>query len=427
MATPIVPGLGIDSLVLGQLLYNTIAKLKELEQPLKIAYAPKKYLQIPILVTLPKLGVRLMFRTNELVLIEVVDFSLLQLSYNGNCLNDIVYSNDEESGPQKIATPPTLREIYNKIFGPTFPGKLDVAKRTYILSYPGIAFKFRIELQELAHTVSQMREKNDVLSQLTNWHRGADITCVLLAIFKGEDYGAFHKLLKAPLLRKDLVNKVSVTLSTGTAEFSFWDPKKTPETVRIGITTQQDMLRILGPPDAYFNKFDSRLLIHKHLKVTVGNPGSVYKFHNYFRLGLDFLYNLNAANQGGVLEKIIIHNGSVVESLDFMQWNSCNWVVETEPKGPAVNSSMYFDQFSLEFVAAINNHQTGPVLLNRNEALSNDDMEIVHVADKQVLLEAGELAKNEFKTWGQLRLYGYSRCIWEVIESNNCVSCVTVY
>lgn len=455
MTSPIVPGEGINNtLVLGQLLYHTISKLKELKQPLKIAYASHNYLHVPILATLPKLGVRLMFHSSqnqELALIEILSFSHLKFTYNGNFLNDIVFADADDLSVCKQVAAPKLKEIYNKIFGPTFPGKLDLEKRTYVLSYPGIAFKFRIELRELAAKLANLEDQNDILSKLTNWDRAGDIPCESLAIFKGEDYATFLRSQTLEMAEKTeientpadaadtaAIEKVAFTLSTGTAQILFQDPKKPPQTVQIGKTSQQDMLRILGPPDAYFNKFDSRLLIHKHLKVHVdANSGSVYKFHNYFRLGLDFLYNLNPPNQrGGVLEKIIVHNGGVTESLDFMQWNKCNWEVRSAPDGEKVDSSMYFDEFGAEFIAAIDNNKAGPVLLNRNESeiTNDDDLEIVHVAEsKQVLFQTasaeslGSKPSNEFKTWGQLKLYGYSRCVWEVIESNNCVSCVTIY
>lgn len=465
----IIPGQGINnSLVLGRSLYNTISKLNELNQRLKIAYSSQSYLAAPTLVTLPDLGVRLMFESNrnqELVLIEVLNFAHLKLSYNGDLLNDILYStpSDEELmsssaldgwKDRKQVVPPKLKEIYHKIFGPTFPGKLDLQKGTYVLSYPGIAFKFHLELRELISKLASLTNENDILSRLTNWDSAHEIPCESVAVFKGDDYESFYKQLRDssrpqiwPLAAKNAplsIEKVSVTLSEGTAELNFNAGNLTPPaTITIGKLTQQDILRLLGPPDAYFNKFDSRLLIHKHLK-SVGmdspNSGSVHKFHNYFRHGMDFLYNLNPPQQGGgVLEKIIIHNGGIAESLDFMQWNKCNWEIAALPdtKDCTVDSSMYFDEFSNEFLGAIENDRAGPVLLNRNESeiTNDDDLEIIQVQelDKQVLFTQPSLElvnlkpSNEFKTWGQLKLYGYNRCIWEVIETNNCVSSVTIY
>lgn len=467
--TALLPGEGLNqTLMLGNSLYHTINHLNRLDQPLKVSYAAKNYLSTPILVTLPNLSVRLMFKSSgnqELLLIEVLSFEHLKLTYNGDLLNDITYNapSDDELGvvelselkERKHVLPPNLKEIYNKIFGPTYPGKLNLEKKTYMLSYPGVAFKFRLELSELLAKLANLSDKNDILSKLTNWDHALDIPCESVAIFKGQDYHSFHQSLSEssrylkPLLvhqPKELtIEKVSVFLTQRKVILTFAaENEVSPATIQIGKTTQQDMLRLLGPPDACFNKFDSRLLIHKHLKsvsVDSANTGSVHKFHNYFRHGLDFLYNLNPPQPGGgLLEKIIIHNGGIAESLDFMHWSKCNWeVIADEKKSDAVvNSSMYFDEFPESFISAVSDTRAGPVLLNRNESeLSNDDdLEIIQVQelDKQVLFSqssSSELIEskpsNEFKTWGQLKLYGYKWCIWEVIETNNCISNVTIY
>lgn len=468
MAAAIIPGEGLDHMLkLGDSLHLTINRLKELNQPLKIAYSALRFLDTPILVTLPKLGVRLMFessRNQELVLIEVLNFDHLKLTYNGALLNDIVYrtpSNDELLGSSDIlglsdrkqVLPPKLKEIYNKIFGPTYPGALHLEKRTYVLSYPGISFKFRLELAELLAKLAHLSDNNDILSKLTNWDSAHEIPCESVAIFKGEDYFDFHRRLCATS-RKNMsppekkpaqlsVDKVSVNLERGTAHFTFLAENEVPPaTITIGETTQQDILRLLGPPDGYFNKFDSRLLIHKHLKSMSTEPensGTVQKFHNYFRHGIDFLYNLNPPLQGGgILEKIILHNGGIAESLDFMQWNKCNWEITTERDHHVmkVDSLMYFNEFGWDFLDAIKNDKACPVLLNRNESeITNDeDLEIIQVQELEkhvIFTQSSDLIdskpSNEYKTWGQLKLYGYNRCIWEVLETNNCVSSVTVY
>lgn len=454
----ILPGEGIENeFVLGNSLYDTVAKMKQLNEPLKIAYGAKNYLDTPILMTLPKLATRLMFHSSgnqELMLIEILDFSCRKLCYKGTYLNDIVYaypSDEELSGSsenpvrKKLVLPSTLKQIYNKIFGPTFPGSIDCERRSYVLSYPGIAFRFKINLDELLYRLADVNDSNDILSILTNWDVAADIPCESLAVYKGESYGEFHRRLKT-LSRSNLrdyaksgsglsVSQIRVDLVHGKADIERdLDGPLPTATITIGETTQQDIIRLLGPPDACFNKFDSRLLIHKHLKA-IGMPseksGSVYKFHNYFRHGVDYLYNLNAAQQsGGVLEKIIIHNGGIAESLDFMRWNKCDWSIHHTEHGLSVevDSLMYFGDFSGEFFDRIDKTKNGPVLLNRGESeiVGSDEVEFVQVKEiggtDVVDVENGGTCK----TWGQLKLYGFHRCIFEVV-SNGCVSCVTVY
>lgn len=463
----IYPGEGLSTYIsLGNLLYNTTKTLKELGHPFKIAYSNRNYLETPLLVTLPEQGVRLMFSATghqKLLLIEILNFDFLKLNYKGSYLNDIVYTeptdaelsnlSDSDSyldfAKRKQILPPTLKEVYNRIFGPTFPGTLDRVSKTYLLSYPGVAFKFHIGLDELLTALGEDDDKNSILSKLTNWHRASDIICQNLAIFNGDNYFDFHSQLMHIAKDNDAppklcnpanlcVEKIEVTLSTGTAEIRFHSENKTqPAKLVIGQSTQQDILRILGPPDAYFNKFDSRLLIHKHLlssKALDLDSGSVYKFHNYFRYGIDLLYNLNPPNkEGGVLLKIIIHNGGIVKTLEFMQWNKCNWKIQTRPgDAPAVNSSMYFHQFGEDFLNEVNTEKSDPVLLNRNEIefSKDDDLEVVLSDELQqnLMLSATNLTDSvESKALGQLKIYGYDRCIWEVVESNNCVSCVIIY
>lgn len=458
-------GLGMD-LPLGALLYNIIKTLKETGRPFKIAYSSKNYLETPLLITLPEQGVRLMFSATghqKLLLIEILNFEHLKLNYKGSYLNDIVYTEPTDlelasmSGSdsyldfekKKQILPPTLKEVYNRIFGPTFPGALDRESKSYLLSYPGVAFKFYIGLEELLMALGENDDKNSILSKLTNWHRASDIICKNMAIFNGDDYSSF--LAQLPHMARDndapprlsntadlCIEKIVVTLCDGTAEIRFHSENKVPPAkIVIGQSTQQDILRVLGPPDAYFNKFDSRLLIHKHIlssTVLDLDSGSVFKFHNYFRHGIDLLYNLNPPNQkGGILLKIIIHNGGIIKTLDFMKWSKCNWKIQTRPgDAPSVNSSMYFHQFDESFLNEVNTGKSDPVLLNRNEIefSKDDDLEVVLSDELQLnlILSATNLTESvESNALGQLKLYGYDRCIWEVVESNDCVSCVTIY
>lgn len=468
MSAEVVPGEGLSKLPpLGTLFYNFTKTVKEMSYSIKIAYSSNSYLETPILVTLPDIGARFTFSPTghqKLLLIEVLSFNLLKLNYQGRYLNDIVYLDPSDAELANLGTTgslldfkrkkqvllPTLNELYNRIFGPTFPGIFDRHSRTYLLSYPGIAFKFHIGLEELLSLIGENESKNDILSKLTNWARQSDISCLALAIFKGDDYASFYSNLPSNVVNNDdsrhissasdlSIEKVIVTLSTGCAEIRFHNDNNTPPAViEIGKSSQQDVLRILGPPDAYFNKFDSRLLIHKHLSsssVSDLDSGSVSKFHNYFRHGIDLLYDLNPPNQKkGILQKIILRNGGIIKTLEFMQWNKCNWVVKTRPQhdAPSVNSGLYFHQFDNAFLDEMNTEKSEPVLLNRNEIefSRDDDLEVVLSDELQqiVVMAAVNLTDmDESKTLGQLKLYGYDRCIWEVVESNDCLSCVIIY
>lgn len=475
---------------------------------------------------LPEFGFRLVFENSsqqELMLIEVVDFEFIKLYYNGFNLNDITYSHEEEEQGEEeeevlvvtevelqetaldvkdvidnlidgatdpdllldgglrklnlgkpIAVLPTLHQIYNKVFGPTYPGKLVLSKQLYVISYPGISFRFKINLDVLIQKLPSLNE-NGVLSELLNWDKHDNIVCESLAIFNGDSWDSFFAGFKESLMDRSgskagfknsklitKINKFLVNLSNGTVECV---KDLIPYRIVLGETTQQEILNILGPPDDYFNKFDSRLLIHKHLndvnkssancQGSVGgldkqngtpagdSANSILKFHNYFRFGLDFLYNLNPEGQlkTGVLQKIIIHNGGIVESLDFMRWNKCNnWEIHTVGPGKqdnvTVQSLMYFNEIPKGFFNQLNKDDIRPVLLNRNEAeFIDSELDIINLDElprsKSLNISNRSPKKDDIeskvKTWGQSMLYGSKNCIWEVIESNGCISCVTIY
>ena len=367
-----------------------------------------------------------------------------------------------------LSNGPTFKAIYNKIFGPTYPGKLNQDCNTYILSYPGISFKFTIANDQL---LESLKNKDDdlILSTLLNWDAASDVRCLSIALYKGNSWSEFEKefvkvkensgsvetsTLKSVV--KDEISSVNANLKDGIISISFKGSDKTPATIVIGKTTQQEVLNILGPPDDYFNKFDSRLLIHKHLLVHPAdgnkitgpqfeellssneNDMSHYKFHNYFRYGIDILYDLNTSrssrNQHAsstTVKKFIIHNGGITESLDFMKWNRCNWEITAGSETGSdikFNSEMYFHQLPEEL------RKLTPVLLNRIESeFIDNDLDIIEFPNESTRAKTkldSQLERKEdekVKTWGQSKLYGYGRCILEVINSNGCIVAVTIY
>lgn len=496
-AIALFPGEGIgNSIRLGESLYTIINRFLRHNHKLKVIYSDKQYLEAPILVELPELGFRLLFDSSckqELMLIEVNSFAFVILCYHGFNLNDIIYPDEgfmEVRQPQasdsglartslwaakvelnngqpktKLAT---LHQIYNKIFGPTYPGRLVPQMASYILLYPGMLFRFHIKLDLLLQKVSAKGAK-ETLSELLNWDTVDDIACESLCIFNGDSWDDFYKTFKdnlvslgqpktfASLKLRPKIESLSVDLSLGKIDVKTGGATFTME---LGRTTQQEVLSILGPPEDYFNKFDSRLMIHKSLRHPLADTmsqsnSSILKFHNYFLLGLDFLYNLNPSHElqvhtTGVLQKVIVHNGGIAESLDFMKWSKCNWQIRTGVMGAngadhIVDSSMYFKDIPAEFFSSLNQREICPVLLNRNEAEFIDtDLDIINAEDvsgeySQVAAAAKteqsveaskkghDVSRLKVVTWGQSVLYGGNRCIWEVVQSNGCISCVIIY
>lgn len=500
----IVPGEGLgNSIRLGRLMYSIINLLDRFHYRMKISYSEKHYLETPITVTVPDIGLRMVFENSdkqELVLIEVIDFKSLKLNYNGINLNDIAentkdtyeieaqensdivptvpkWAENEDLQQRTNITLPNLKQIYNQTSGPTYPGKLSKNSDYYTLSYPGISFKFKINLNELINKLIGLGTNvndNTILSKLLNWDKSSDIACESLSIYLGSSWENFYETFQRSILDSKQttklrnkasssaihISKLLVNLKLGIIKLIFeaTSDKNRPQeyVIKIGETTQQEVLNILGSPDDYFNKFDSRLLIHNHLSKSFKidlHDNSIYKFHNYFRFGLDFLYDLNSSKSKstGVLKKLIIHNGGIIESLDFMKWNKCNWQLisgqYSDTAHPfelqddiSIDSSMYFNDIPPEFFNKIEgNTSLRPVLLNRNETeFIDNDLDIINpdeISDNNnTILEkhssrdstvSGHTSKT--KTWGQSKLIGCNRCIWEVVESNGCITSITIF
>ena len=423
--TLLFPGKGIGSTIrLGKSLYTTIKALDKFGYKMKIIYSGKDYLNTPVMILLPDIGVRLVFSSLVLVLIEILDLQLLKLSYNNKILNP--WAHDENNIDFL-----TLKSVYNKIFGPTYPGTLQ--GEDYILSYNGISFKFHINLKVLVTKVSRLAGDEDkILSTLLNSSH-PDVACTAISVHSGDSWSGVASTLAAdPLVPVTAIRKLLIDVKKGVVKVLFDDRE---HTITIGRTTQQEMLNLFGPPDDYFNKFDSRFLIHNHLSKSLGidiHDNSLYKFHNYFSLGLDFLYDLTPRGTGtGVLRKIVIHNGQIPESLDFMRWNKCNWEMFDKDadfnKAPRATSDMYFRDIPQDFLATINaNDSVRPVILNRNESeFIDNDIDIIKADDLGDDSDSAISAKA--KTWGHSKLYGCERCIWEVVDSNGCISCLMVF
>ncbi|CAI5759181.1 unnamed protein product [Candida verbasci] len=423
--TIISPGLGIgNDIKLGSSLYNVVNNLDKFKYKIKILYSNKEYYDNPIIIQLLDLNIRLTFKNQCLDLIELLNLSnnqsrkLLRLNFNNQILNEIEGSNSEVTSCSSstmsesslttsgstfntlISNSPAFQTIYNKVFGPTYPGILK--NQFYILSYNGISFKFEILNTGLLECLKSI-DDGQILSKLLNWDNPEDIICDSIAIFKGDSWKDYKQKPKP----KDF-NRLSIDLDKGIIKLS-------EEEIVIGSSTQQEILNLLGPPDELFNKTDSKFLIHNQLDTKSS-------FHNYFRLGIDILYDVKQSsyydqnNLHSVVKKVILHNGGVAECLNFMKWNKCNWTIQVD-KSTKITSEMYFNDLPTSFKTLT------PVLLNRYESEFIDhDLDIIESPNINK-----RISDCKVKTWGQSKLYGFNRCILEVLNSNGCISSVTIY
>ena len=229
----------------------------------------------PVIVNLPPNGFRLRFDgpDQRLRLIEVLDFTKTLLSYEDT---DLVKVGEKPSsiGAQAPAGPtgPMFRHVYDRLFGPTFPGEYTQPQQSsnsgegvYVLSYPGIAFNFPL------HEKAWAPEKDFVSLLSSN-----AVAAASMAIFEGRSW----QEARQNLMIRPCTNPRSLALSSRGKEFC-------PDEIEIvkirgngkldlvrrnsplfqiflGHTTPQDLVAELGPPDAIHRKYDRRLSIHKN-------------------------------------------------------------------------------------------------------------------------------------------------------------------
>ena len=228
----------------------------------------------PVALRLATSGIRLRFDgpDQRLRLIEVLDFSKASLTYKG--IELIRRSKTLSDGPleqDQKHSGPAFRHVYNKLFGPSYPGEYippkssDTSERgTYVLSYPGVAFSF-----PLLH--GSWSERADFVSLLSS---SASSPATSMAIFQGSSWSEARTSLftKQPQFprsialtgrNKDLVPdelEEARIHGQGQVEFvrrslpSFW--------VCLSETTPQDLIAEFGPPDAIYRKNDTRISIH---------------------------------------------------------------------------------------------------------------------------------------------------------------------
>ncbi|MCJ1438735.1 hypothetical protein MMC27_008125 [Xylographa pallens] len=276
---PVNPGKGLGFLILGASLQDILTRLKaqpHLYPKIDVTYSSSQPLVAPVALALPYNGIRLRFDgpDQRLRLIEVLNFARTPLTYKNADLvkaqdeNETEYMNAESTKPNG----PAFRQVYHKLFGPTFPGEYLKPKEqsiyatgTYVLSYPGVAFSFPLR-------DSAWSEKADFV-ELLSTSAASPANC--LTIFDGSSWNE----VRGDLYTRSCPHPRSLAFGGGGRDSS---PDEI-ESVKIcghghiemlrrsspsfhlmlSETTTQDLVAELGPPDAIYRKNDRRLSIHK--------------------------------------------------------------------------------------------------------------------------------------------------------------------
>ena len=300
------------------------------------------------------------------------------------CLFDVTYSSRN--------SPPSFRSIY-RIFGPTSPGDLLPATPSspymYILSYPGIAFKFPVPSN--APTSPSDRE-------LLNLLHKTDPPCLAtsLVIFSGGLWKEVRKTLSQsrPCITKTRGKKLERRNEEDDhLDFAEIFPNDKIElhfesgntlSLNYGTFTAQDAITLLGPPNEVYTKSDTRLNIHNnrhHDDIDTGplSEGIIISleeglltiapeyFFNYFSMGLSLLFS---PVQNHTLQKILLH-ANLPQSHAFHCFNRIRWILAiTHPSRSLdatkeiLTSESNFEE--IKFSLEENSGPTGnPMIVNR--------------------------------------------------------------
>ncbi|CAN8101578.1 unnamed protein product [Discula destructiva] len=278
------PGRALGWLVLGASLHDILTRVKaepQLFPTIHLVSDTERPFDKPVVVILPANGIRLNFDGTEqrLRLVEVIDFTKNHITFKDqNTERDLVKPPaPDTNSPAVAANPktilsaePTFKHIYQRFLGPTYDGEfLPPADGSnmgnYVLSYPGVALTFPLP----EHAYSPTKDVVSLLSSATQ-------PATSMAVFSGESWAQARKTLWteplpsiktfAPLVKgKDVYpDEVSMVKIYGGGKLQlFKNWSNTSTWLHLGETTEQDLVRDLGPPDAIYQKSDQHMYVHQ--------------------------------------------------------------------------------------------------------------------------------------------------------------------
>ncbi|KAG7882254.1 hypothetical protein KL905_000251 [Ogataea polymorpha] len=421
------PSEGLGFIELGRTLYQIFLLLREhgMHNDIRFIYANDSKTTI---LQLTKLNINLVFDACSQVLL------LIEINQVGNYGVEYKYKGESMSSFH-------FKHIYNKIFGPTYPGTKDEASKSYRLSYPGIAFLFNIE------GVALNQGSDDLIRTLNN--NNYDINCYSIAIFKGDSWHEGAQKIRDVIEDTNMTSKVrhlselfpSSHAPQNTMGYASIDLQARPSvsipeyaqvTLVIGVSTMQEITSKLGPPD-------DTLLKYREI-TSYGSKGiKIYKIHNYFRYGLDLIYVLDEIKNGSsILAKITIHC-NVENSLEFLKYEKLNFKIESLTSTDTVYSHQPFDEIQKLLPRELKNKF---VFLNRKEyeinSFSINSDNAFEVIDYEDNFDSSTSVENEstsstnaeeneeYKNWGLTKLFGYGRCLFEILIDGNRISSITI-
>lgn len=377
-----------------KLILDYIRDHKNWYPKIDVVQSVEKVFTSTLFIVLPQNGIRLHFdgKSQHLRLIEVLEWGSLAMTYK----------NTEISKSSAL----DFKQIYFKVFGPTYAGNVEASTNVYFLTYPGLTFRFDLNQSQLDLATS--------CDPVTAFSKDTPV-CSAMAIFSGEslaDHFDREEPLKVTAIPSEpkifpdmeitqarVVPGSSVTftintLTNGSEEY----------TAKFGSSTLQSVIMAFGPPSERYVKRDSRLLIHN---PNDESDAEFNLFLNYFDLGIDFCFDTKEAPP--TLNKIILH-GNLPASLEFQRYSRCRWTLEDN----YLNSEDSVSKLLQRFPRA-----NGPVMLNRTlDSPGSSSMEFIGEDDS---------TSGSGTTWGLTKLYAIKGCIYEVLALSGLITSLTVY
>mmetsp|Transcript_461 Transcript_461/g.1060 ORF Transcript_461/g.1060 Transcript_461/m.1060 type:complete len:655 (+) Transcript_461:52-2016(+) len=307
LTLPMRPGLALGPFYIGMPITKAVAQVQESRSEpyvVEVKWCPvhMETLQEPgwtdIVLNFPEAGMHLRFEpvSQRLRLIEVYDLTRMQVKFSQSLVG----------GASNAAT---FVRVYD-LFGPTFPGELDLENAHYILHYPGLSFTFPVPRQHLA----QLQEAVLPL-ELPD---GTTPVASRISVYSGTlgSAAAINTALPQQLKAgTTYFEQVSVVLEEGLA-FPVSDCF-----ARFG-ASPQDILSMLGPPEGTYSKAcDSTGPRPGQNGATQGHSGGDYMY-NYFSRGVDILF----CGKTHRAKKFVLHTNPPGHST-FNMYAKCNFCV----------------------------------------------------------------------------------------------------
>uniref|UniRef100_A0A061R1P5 Upf0183 protein n=2 Tax=Tetraselmis sp. GSL018 TaxID=582737 RepID=A0A061R1P5_9CHLO len=303
------PGLALGPFFLGMPIGKAVANIQDSKTEhhiveVKYTHSAESVGCRDIVLNFPEAGMHLRFEphSQRLRLIEVYDLSRMQVRFAQALVG----------GASNTAT---FVRIYD-LFGPTFPGELDLQGARYSLHYPGLSFVFPIPRQH----APQLKEAELPLE----FPDGTTPVASRIALYSGtvKELAALDTVAP-PTLKPGAAyfSKVTALLDHG---LSFGSEK---EALMFG-ASPQDVWSVLGTPSSMYPRAAGGMAIQSG-GASARSQSSADYFYSYFSRGLDVIF----CGRTHRVRKFVLHTNPPGH-IEFNTYNKCNFEIPVSSHRP---------------------------------------------------------------------------------------------